>query len=387
VNKIPHLKVRRFSFLYFILAQHAQVIGMAAESLRRRLPDPRHRLVSVWRERTRVTYIHRTTAVCAAALIASFAFAATALAQNSNLVAPGRVEGAGPTLSMGVAAAGIVDEVLVREGSRVRAGETLIKLDCRPTEADVRTRNAQLEAAQAAFDRASNGSRPDEIVVGEAVVGYSQARAEEAQKTLERTEELKEGVTVTTAHILEVQRDARISAAQLAEARARLSLLRAGSREEDIRRAKALRDAAAADLDSARARLDQCTVRAPVDGTVIDVLASTGQYLSLAVPQPLLHLVQDGQLRVRAEVEVHDASRVCAAQIATIVPEAFPNAKIRAHVASISPMVTPRSITSAAANANTKDVLAVMLDIDTSTPTPPIGSAVTVNFDPCPSKT
>ncbi len=334
-----------------------------------------------------MTHIHRTTAVCAAALIASFAVGAIALAQNSNFVAPGRVEGAAPTLSIGVAAAGIVDEVLVREGSRVKAGETLIKLDCRPTEADVLAHNAQLEAAQAVYDRARNGSRPDEIAVGEAIVGYSQARAEEAQKTLDRTEELKEGVTVTTAHILEVQRDARISAAQLAEARARLSLLRAGSREEDIRRAKALRDAAAAQLDSARAQLDQCTVRAPVDGTVIDVLANKGQYLSLAVPQPLLHLVQDGQLRVRAEVEVHDASRVCASQNATIVPEAFPSARIRAHVASISPMVAPRGMMMTAANGSPKDVLAVILDIDTSAPPPPIGSAVTVNFDSCPSKT
>ena len=334
-----------------------------------------------------MTHIRRTMATCAAVLIASFAFAATALAQNSNFSAPGRVEGAGLTLSIGVAAAGIVDEVLVREGSRVRAGEALIKLDCRPTEADVRTRGAQLEAAQAAFDRARNGSRPDEIAVGEAIVGYSQARAEEAQKTLDRTEELKEGVTVTTAHILEVQRDARISAAQLAEARARLSLLRAGSREEDIRRAKALRDAAAADLDATRARLDQCTVHAPVDGTVVDVLANKGQYLSLAVPQPLLHLIQDGRLRVRAEVEVRDASRICAAQNATIVAEAFLNARIRAHVTSISPMVAPRSMTTAAADAGTKDVLAVILDIDTAAPTPPIGSAVTVNFDSCPSKT
>ena len=60
------------------------------------------------------------------------------------------------------------------------------------------------------------------------------------------------------------------------------------------------------------------------DGTVIDVLANKGQYLSLAVPQPLLHMVQDGQLRVRAEVEVRDTVRVCASQLATVVPEAFP---------------------------------------------------------------
>jgi HlyD family secretion protein len=360
---------------------------MIAESFRNRLPDSRHERPGVSRKSNRTTHIYRAMAMCAAVLVASFAFAEPAPAQNSNFTAPGRVEGAGPTLALGVAAAGIVDEVLVREGSRVTEGQTLIKLDCRSTEADVRTRDAQLQAAQALFDRARNGSRPDEIAVGEAVVGYSEARAEEAQKTLDRTEALKEGVTVTTAHILEVQRDARISAAQLAEANARLSLLRAGSREEDIRRAQALRDAAAADLDSTRARLDQCTVRAPVAGTVTDVLANKGQYFSLAVPQPLLHLVQDGQLRVRAEIEVHDAARVCASQIATVVAEAFPNARIRAHVAAISPTVTPRSVTTSAPDASTRDVLAVVLDIDSSSPKPPIGSAVTVSFDPCPSKT
>jgi multidrug resistance efflux pump len=358
---------------------------MIVESFARRLPASRRELAGASRESNRVTPICRTTAIGAAVLVASFAFAATAPAQNSNFIAPGRVEGR--TLTVGVAAAGIVDEVLVREGSHLTAGQPLIKLECRSTEADVRARDAQLAAAQAVFDRARNGSRPDEIAVGEAVVGYSEARAEEAQKTLERTEALKEGVTVTTAHILEVQRDARISAAQLAEARARLSLLRAGSREEDIRRAEALRDAAAADLDAARAQLAQCTVRAPVDGVVIDVLANKGQYFSLAVPQPLLHLVQDGQLRVRAEIEVHDASRVCASQTATVVAEAFPNARIRAHVASISPTVAPRSITTAAADASTKDVLPVILDVDSRSPLPPIGSAVTVSFDPCPSKT
>ena len=360
---------------------------MIAESSAGRLPDPRHQPEGAPRKNNCVTHIYRTPAMCAAVLVASFAFAATALAQNSNFTAPGRVEGASPTLTIGVAAAGIVDEVLVREGSRVVAGQTLIKLDCRSIEADVRARDAQLQAAQAVFDRARNGSRPDEIAVGEAVVGYSEARAEEAQKALDRTDALKEGVTVTTAHILEVQRDARISAAQLAEARARLSLLRAGSREEDVRRAKALRDAAAADLDSSRARLDQCTVRAPVDGTVIDVLANKGQYFSLALPQPLLHLVQDGQLRVRAEIAVRDASRVCTSQIATVVAEAFPNAKIRAHVALVSPTVAPQSIVTAGADASNKDVLAVTLDVDSSSPKPPIGSAVTVNFDPCPSKT
>jgi multidrug resistance efflux pump len=331
--------------------------------------------------------IGRAASLRAAVLIAAFAIPAQSLGQTASFVAPGRVEGAAPTMSIGVAAAGTVSEVQVHEGSRVRAGQTLVKLDCRPIEADVRAREAQLAAAQATFDRFRNGSRPDEVVVGEAVVGYSQARADEAGKTLERTEAMHEGVTVTTARVLEVKRDARIAAAQLEEARARLSLLRAGSREEDVRQAEALRKASAAEVDATRARLDQCTVRAPVDGIVLDVLANPGQYLSLAVPQPLLHIVPDGLLRIRAEVELRDLAHVCASQRATVSAEAFPNASIHAQVAAISPAVSPRSTAPATADARDKDIVAVVLSVDRGGPALPIGLPVTVRFDSCPSKT
>jgi len=280
-----------------------------------------------------------------------------------------------------------VGEILVHEGSRVHAGDVLLKLDCRPVEAEVHNREARLAAAQASYERYHNGSRPDEIAVGEAVVRYSQARAEEAQKTLERTEALQEGVTVTTARILEVRRDARIAAAQLEEARARLSLLKAGFREEDIRQAQALRDAAAADLAATRAQLELCSVRAPVDGVVLDVLATPGQFISTAVPQPLLHMVEDGPLRIRAEVELRDLARVCTSQTATVAAESFPNAKIRAQVATVDPAVAARSIAPASADVHGKDIVPVILDVDRTAPALPIGSVVTVHFDSCPSKT
>jgi HlyD family secretion protein len=320
-----------------------------------------------------------------AILVANIAFAAPALAQSGNIVAPGRIEGAGPTLSLGVAAPGTVREVLVQEGSRVHAGDILIKLDCRPVEADVHTREAHLRATQATFDRAKNGPRPDEIKVGEAVVGYSQARAEEARKTLDRTEALQEGVTVSTARVLEVRRDARITAAQLEEARARLSLLLAGSREEDIRQTEAVRDEAAAELEATRARLEMCSVHAPVDGTVLDVPANQGQFLSMAVPQPLLHIAQDGQLRVRAEADLRDFARLCPAQKATVAAEAFPNTTIRAQVASISPAVSARSMATPATDGH--DVVVVILTVDRGAPALPIGAPVNVRFDACPPKT
>jgi len=326
----------------------------------------------------------KVTLLGAVVAIATFMHPAQLLAQT--FVAPGRVEGAGPTLAIGTAATGTVGAVLVHEGNRVAAGQTLVTLNCKPLESEVRSRQAQLAAAQATFDRVKNGPRPDEIHVGEAVVGYSQARAEEAGKTLDRTEALQEGITVTTARVLEVRRDARIADAQLAEARARLSLLRAGSREEDVRQSQALRDASAAELDTTRARLDQCTVNAPVDGVVLDVVATPGQYLSLAVPQPLLHLVQDDPLRVRAEVDLRDLGHVCTSQNATVAADGFPNAGIRGQVATISPTVSARSIAAAGSDTGSKDVVPVVLNLQRGGPKLPIGLPVTVHFEACPSK-
>jgi HlyD family secretion protein len=247
----------------------------------------------------------------------------------------------------------------------------------------LRARQAHLAAAQAGYDRARNGPRPDEIAVGEAIVGYSRARAEEAKKTLDRTEALQEGVTVSTARVLEVQRDARITAAQLEEARKRLALLQAGSREEDIRQAQALRDAAAAELDSTRAQLDRCSVHAPADGVILDVLANPGQFFSLAQSQPLLRMVPNGPVRVRAEVELSDAIRLCVGQKAAIAVDGLPNAVVRAEVISISPMLARRSVSKP---DKSEDILPVVLGFIGNAPASPIGSPVTVRFDTCPPK-
>lgn len=324
----------------------------------------------------------------AALLIGSFALPSPSFAQAA-FTAPGRIEGAGPPLSIGSAAGGIVAAVFVHESERVRAGQLLVKLDCRPLESEVQARAAHLAAAQATYDRFRNGPRPDEIAVGEAVVGYSQARADEAKKTLQRAEGLQEGVTVTTAHLLEVQRDARIAAAQLEEARSRLNLLRAGSREEDIRDAEALRDAAAGDLAATQARLAQCSITAPAAGTVLDVDVNAGQFLSLAVPQPLLHIMPEGPPRVRAEVGLRDFPRVCAGQHATIAAEISGGAAIDAQVAAISPAVTTRNKAAPAGSSaagEPENVVAVVLTLGSGAPALPIGTPVTVRFAACPSK-
>jgi HlyD family secretion protein len=309
----------------------------------------------------------------------------TAPGQTSTFAAPGRLESGSGPMAIGSAATGTVKEVLVHEGSRVRAREPLVIVDCRPTEAEVQARAAQLSAAEAVLDRVRNGPRPGEIAVAEAAVGYSRARAEEAQKTFERTQSLREGVSVSVARVLETQRDARITAAQLAEAQARLALLREGSREEDVREAQARKTNAAAEFEVARARLEQCSIRAPVDGVVAEVLVNPGQFLSLAVPATLLRIISDGALRVRAEVDPRDVARVCVGQPATVTAESFPNLSLHARVEAVSPVLTARSLPATGAEARARDVESIILSLEGGGPALPIGLPVMARFGTCPA--
>jgi multidrug resistance efflux pump len=220
------------------------------------------------------------------AIGAVLAASAPALAQNAPDPAASKV------MQLGVAASGVVAKILVVNGAHVDAGDPLLQLDCRPFEREIEVRKSALAAAQAAFERTRNGSRPDEIAIGEANVGVAQARADEAGDAYARLKGLTEGVSVTRAQLLESRRDARVTAAQLEDARKRLALLQAGSRPEDIAEQTAKRDQAAAELSLGQSQLEQCTVHAPAAG-VVQVLATPGQYVSTSVPAVLARLTPD----------------------------------------------------------------------------------------------
>jgi len=222
---------------------------------------------------------------------------------HSGFSAPGFVEPADGVLSIGTAATGVIASMVGGPGDHIRQGQQLLRIDCAPLEAQVKSLAAQSLAAQAVADRVRNGPRQAEIAVGEANLGVARARADEAADALRRAQLLQIGISVTQATFLQIQRDARISAAQLEDARAKLDLLRSGSREEDIAEADARRDAASAALDEAKAKLAQCAVASPIDGVIVARLASVGQLVSTARPMVLMQIENDGKLNLRVDVE------------------------------------------------------------------------------------
>lgn len=194
--------------------------------------------------------------------------------------------------ALGVAHSGVVQTINVADGEHVDAGHILMALDCGPLSKDIGARAASLQAAEANYERVVNGPRPEEIAIGEAALGVAVARAEEARAALDRADAMQLGVSITLAQKLVAERNSRVADALLMDAHKKLDLLKAGSRAEDISEAKARRDQAAAFLDEGKAELDQCTVRAPVAGTV-KVLVTVGQYVSTFAPTTLIQLKPD----------------------------------------------------------------------------------------------
>jgi multidrug resistance efflux pump len=211
---------------------------------------------------------------------------------------PAEAQNAPPAgvMLLGAAVSGVIDKIDVADGSHVDAGQILVQINCDPLAEDIKARTAELAALQAAYERARNGSRPDEIAIGEAAVGVARARAEEAQDAYDRLARLTMGITVTQEQIFRAQREARIASAQLDDSQKRLALLQAGTRPEDIAEAQAKRDEAQAQLDGAKARLDQCSIRAPAAGTV-KIVATLGEFISTSVPTTLVRLTADTNSR------------------------------------------------------------------------------------------
>src|SRR5262245_23944166 len=75
-----------------------------------------------------------------------------------------------------VAQGGIVAEVLVKEGDRVQAGQTLVRLASAEQEAAVARAEAELTVATASYDKLRAGSSEAEIAAAEAIVQQRQGQ-------------------------------------------------------------------------------------------------------------------------------------------------------------------------------------------------------------------
>ena len=291
---------------------------------------------------------------------------------------------------------GRVVERAVDEGRTVSGGEFVARLDNTDLIDEVRLREAELSAADAALRELTAGARPQEIARAEAAVRGAEARladllagsrpqeiasaragaeraradAEKARKDHERTEALlarqlippqendaaraasemaaarrKEAEEALALALAGPRKDQVDQArAAVAGAKENLSLVKEGARKEAIDQARARRRQAVEGLALARTRLSYATVVSPLNGTVLSRNAEPGEYV--AAGTPVVTIADLREVWLRGYIPETDLGKVRLGQEVAVTTDSYPGKKYRGRVTFIAQEAefTPKSV-------------------------------------------
>ncbi|MCI0490500.1 MAG: efflux RND transporter periplasmic adaptor subunit [Blastocatellia bacterium] len=226
---------------------------------------------------------------------------------------------------------GSVIALRVREGDRVRAGQTLIEIDNRDAATQLQKAEAGLREAQAALEEVERSTNAAESAKAAADAGKALAEA-----TFKRYEALLERRSVSRQEFDEVEAKYKVAGAEGARAGRMLEML-AAKRSQALARI----DQAKADIASARVYTGYARITSPIDGVVTARQTDIGQ---MAAPgAPLLTIEDDSRYRLEAAVEESQIANVRLGDTARVLIDALGREALDGRVAEIVPASDPAS--------------------------------------------
>ncbi len=273
-----------------------------------------------------------------------------ARSKDAPLVAPspyaatgvGRIDVEQEARQLVAATDGVITHVLVQRGDTVVVGQPMLRVDCRPRVRSVGVAAAQSAQLSAAAQTVRAGARSEDIAAMEAQLGATIAQASDAQDRLDRANGLVDRGFVTQREIEARENALTMAQAEKAAMSAHLDLLRNGSRRSEIAAANAAARAARAETGVAKAMADQCVMRSPVSGQILQILRREGEFSGASQGVALIVVGDLSQLTVRAEINERDAARVAAGQRADIWIEGN-RTRWKGHVTHLASIMGRRS--------------------------------------------
>jgi HlyD family secretion protein len=259
----------------------------------------------------------------------------------------GIVEASTQNIAIGTPVAGIVTEVFRQVGERVQTGDPLFKLDDRDLRAELAVRRTTLQTAQETLARLTRLPRPEDVPPAEARVKEAEASLADAKNQLALAESVTDKRAISQEEVSRRRFAVQGAEARLAQARANLALLKAGSWEPDLDIARAQVVAAEAQVKAVDTSIERLTVRAPMSGEILQVNVRRGEFAPAGVLQtPLILLGNLDRLHVRVDVDENDAWRIRREAPAVAFIRGNRELQTTLHFECIEPYIVPkRSLT------------------------------------------
>ena len=257
---------------------------------------------------------------------------------------PGRVEALSEEVRVSAQVGGRLKTVLVEENDRVTAGQILATIENADYVARVASAEATLRLRGAEARKVHNGARDQERRDAEAAVREAEAVVDNAKADVTRRRDLFRDAVISRSEMDNAEQGFKVATAKLDSARERLSLVDAGSREEDHARADAEVALAQAALDEARAVMEKTFVRAPIDGIVLRKHRRAGETVSTQFDSPIVTLADRSRVRVRMDVDESDVARLRVGQPADVTADAFGGRRFAGTVVRIGQVLGKKNV-------------------------------------------
>ncbi len=291
--------------------------------------------------------------------------------EDLDVVCNGRVDFDGTVISLESMQAGRLVELLVKEGAKVAKDQPILRIDSTPYESVVKETLAALKAIDSEIEAAKlrADQHPDQIKLQEKKLAATRAEVIALEKQLEQLRDkstLTSRVTSTDVESFA----AKVQAAKLLIEADELQLeqLRKLNPSIELKALEAKREAAVVARERAEKAVSDCTLRAPVDGTILRINTGVGAALAPGLPFPAILFAPSSQMIVRAEVDQASLGRVEVGMKATIRDDARPNSPVwTGRVKSIAGWVAQkRSILLEPGEMNDVRTTEVIIDLDRS---------------------
>lgn len=258
------------------------------------------------------------------------------------LAGSGLVEARWENIPIGVNAPGVVVEVFVKRGDHVKAGDPLFRVDDREIRGQILVKEAQLESAQAQLHKLEAAPRPEDLPPLEAAVEEAQARANDAETSMGRTERLRLRNAATSSDLEKERFTYHAARAALDRAKAELDRMKKGTWQEDLNVSRVSVKLAGSELKNTKLLLDRLTVRAPTEGDVLQLNVRPGQFAAMTWNEPMVVLGDVNRLHVRVDIDENDVSLFDTAAPAMAYFKGRSQARFPLNLEYVEPYMVPK---------------------------------------------
>ena len=223
-----------------------------------------------------------------------------------SIAGAGIVEAKRENIPIGVNVPGVVTELYVKKGDHVSAGDPLFRVDDRNLKAALAVQTAMVASAQAQYHKLKAAPRPEDVPPAEAAVEEARARLNDAEVAMVRTERLFNRQMAAAGDFDKDKFAYYAAKATLAKVVAECERIKRGTWKEDLAVAQANIDLAQAQLESTKVDLERLTVKAPMDGDVLQLNVRLGQLATISWKEPMIVLGDRKELHVRVDIDEND---------------------------------------------------------------------------------